>query len=40
MQCHLLKTTLQLAVNVEQVLDCLQMSRLACFMNPSEQARL
>jgi uncharacterized protein len=37
MQHYSLKTTLQLAVNVEQVLDCLQISRLACFMNASER---
>jgi predicted kinase len=37
MQHYSLKTTLHLAVNVEQVLDCLQISRLACFMNASER---
>jgi uncharacterized protein len=40
MQHYVLATTRPLAVNIEQVLDCLQMPRLACFTSPTRQARL
>ncbi|MDQ2885634.1 MAG: AAA family ATPase [Chloroflexota bacterium] len=35
MQQYVLATTRPLAVNIEQVLDCLQMPRLTCFIGPT-----